>query len=293
MNLRYLEILEAVEQAGTFTGAAKKLHLTQSAVSHAVAELEQQTGVPLFDRLPRGVRLTHYGMALLGEAQGILAACRSLDGRITHLEEYTPVNIVSSITIASYVLPGILSRLRGQAPAIRCNVRVASAARAMEILQEGGADIALLEGAVPRGPYHAELLGSYRLCAACAPDFLVPGPALSPKELCAFPLLLREPGSAIRDTFDGMLSLANLKAYPAWESVNSGALIKAAEAGLGITVLPELLLADSFGGKRLRRVELGCAPMENKMLAVRHREKYISASLQEVLNRLTETRYEL
>ena len=44
MNIRHLEIIEAVEQTGTFTGAAKKLHLTQSAVSHAIAELEQQAG---------------------------------------------------------------------------------------------------------------------------------------------------------------------------------------------------------------------------------------------------------
>ena len=66
MNLRHLEILEAVARAGTFTGAAQKLFLTQSAVSHAVAELERQAGAPLFDRMPRGVRLTPCGTLLLG-----------------------------------------------------------------------------------------------------------------------------------------------------------------------------------------------------------------------------------
>ena len=65
MNLRHLEILEAVAQTGTFTGAAQKLYLTQSAVSHAVAELERQAGTALFDRLPRGVRLTPGGALLL------------------------------------------------------------------------------------------------------------------------------------------------------------------------------------------------------------------------------------
>ena len=57
MNIRHLEILDAIEQAGTFTGAAKKLHLTQSAVSHAIAELEQQAGTALFNRFPKGVSL--------------------------------------------------------------------------------------------------------------------------------------------------------------------------------------------------------------------------------------------
>lgn len=50
MNIRHLEILELIEETGTFTGAAKKLHLTQSAVSHAVAELEQQAWESLFCR---------------------------------------------------------------------------------------------------------------------------------------------------------------------------------------------------------------------------------------------------
>ena len=48
MILRHLEILEAIAQTGTFTGAARKLYITQSAVSHAVAELEKQTGADLF-----------------------------------------------------------------------------------------------------------------------------------------------------------------------------------------------------------------------------------------------------
>ena len=108
MNLRHLEILEAVARAGTFTGAAQKLFLTQSAVSHAVAELERQAGAPLFDRMPRGVRLTPCGTLLLEEARGILAACRELEGRLAGLEEEAPVKLVSSITIASFPLPEIL-----------------------------------------------------------------------------------------------------------------------------------------------------------------------------------------
>ena len=82
MNIRHLEILDAVEQTGTFTGAAKKLHLTQSAVSHAIAELEQQAGTVLFNRFSKGVSLTNCGLSLLGEARSVLAAYRNLDNKI-------------------------------------------------------------------------------------------------------------------------------------------------------------------------------------------------------------------
>lgn len=70
MVLRHLEILEAIAETGAFTNAAKKLFITQSAVSHAVAELEKQAGTALFERLPKGVALTHCGVSLLEESRG-------------------------------------------------------------------------------------------------------------------------------------------------------------------------------------------------------------------------------
>lgn len=284
MIIRHLEIFEAIVQTGTFTGAAKKLFITQSAVSHAVAELEKQAGTALFDRLPRGVCLTRCGSALLEEAQNILSANRNLDKRIGHLEVTTPINIASSITVASFVLPKIINKIQSQIPTLQVCVHVASAAETMQALQNGEADIAFWEGVEPQGAFQTFFLGSYKICAACAMDFPLSEQTLSPHELCSYPLLLREQGSAIRDTFDAMLSLANQKAYPIWESVNSSALIKAAESGLGITLLPEVLLKPSVKEGKLRLIEVTGQSMENKMLAVIHKEKYITHSLQAILD---------
>lgn len=286
MVIRHLEILEAIAETGTFTGAAKKLYITQSAVSHAVAELEKRAGTALFERLPKGVSLTRCGVSLLEESRSILTACRSLDRRINRLEENTPVNIVSSITIASFLLPEILKELKTSVPRIQLSVRVASANTAVDILQRGNADIAFWEGAAPKGNFQTIFLGSYRLCAACAPDFDLPRQTITPDWLCGCPLLLREPGSAIRDTLDNTLALANLKAEPVWESVNSFALMKAAEAGLGVTVLPEKLLSDSLHLKKLRLIELDELKLENQMLALFHRDKYITKPFQMLIDQI-------
>lgn len=286
MVIRYLEILEAIAETGTFTSAAKKLYITQSAVSHAVAELEKQAGTALFERLPKGVALTRCGTSLLEESRSILTACRNLDRRMSHLEENTPVNIVSSITIASFLLPEILRDLKTSFPQIQLSVRVASANAAIDILQRGNADIAFWEGAAPKGNFQTVLLGSYNLCAACAPDFDLSVKAISPDQLCRYPLLLREQGSAIRDTLDNTLALANLRAEPVWESVNSLALIKAAEAGLGITILPEKLLLDSLLLKKLRLISLDKMKMQNQMLALFHKDKYITKPFQILIGQL-------
>ena len=286
MVIRYLEILEAIAETGTFTSAAKKLYITQSAVSHAVAELEKQAGTALFERLPKGVALTRCGASLLEESRSILTACRNLDRRMSHLEENTPVNIVSSITIASFLLPEILRDLKTSFPQIQLSVRVASANTAIDILQRGNADIACWEGAAPKGNFQTIVLGSYNLCAACAPDFDLSVKAISPDQLCRYPLLLREQGSAIRDTLDNTLALANLRAEPVWESVNSLALIKAAEAGLGITILPEKLLLDSLLLKKLRLISLDKMKMQNQMLALFHKDKYITKPFQILIGQL-------
>lgn len=286
MVIRYLEILEAIAETGTFTSAAQKLCITQSAISHAVAELEKQAGTALFERLPKGAALTRCGASLLEESRGILAACRNMDRRISHLEENTPVNIVSSITIASFLLPEILSEMKISFPDIRISVQVASANAAIDILQHGNADIAFWEGITPKGNFHTIRLGSYKLCAACSPAFGLSADILSPDQLCRYPLLLREQGSAIRDTFDSTLALAGLKAEPVWESVNSFALIKAAEACLGITILPEKLLADSLLLKKLRLIHLDQTALENQMFALFHRDKYITKPLQTLISRL-------
>ena len=284
MIIRYLEILEAVAQTKSFTGAAKKLYITQSAVSHAVAELERQAGTALFDRLPRGVRLTRCGEALLKEAQMTLASCRNLEKKMGCLEETTPINIASSITIASFLLPEILNEIRKQMPKLQVRVQVSRAADTREALQSGKADLAFFEGPKPKGNFCTKLLGSYRICAACASDFPLKKESLTAEEIVSYPLLLRECGSAIRDTFDGMLSLANQKAYPVWESVNSFSLIKAAEGKLGITILPKILLADALEEKRLRLIEIEGVSLENKMFAVVHRDRYMTHPVENLLN---------
>ncbi len=171
-------------------------------------------------------------------------------------------------------------------PNLQLSVQVASANTAIDILQRGDADIAFWEGTAPKGNFDTIFLGSYTLCAACASDFDLSEKALSPDRLCRYPLLLREQGSAIRDTLDNTLALVHLKAEPVWESVNSLALIKAAEAGLGITILPETLLSDSLSLKKLRLLPFDEIKMENQMLALFHKDKYITKPFQLLIDQL-------
>lgn len=90
MTLRHFEILQAIEQTGSFTKAAEKLYLTQSAVSHAVKEMEQQTHTVLFNRFAKKVTLTECGKRLLPKSS------TDFEGMCSNRKESAAVGISST-----------------------------------------------------------------------------------------------------------------------------------------------------------------------------------------------------
>lgn len=287
MEVRQYRIFKEVAETGSFTKVAANLYITQSAVSHAVRDLEERAGTVLFDRLSKSIRITESGRLLLEEVTPILAACNALDSRIGSLEKKAPVHLVSSITIAAFYLPGILRSFEASWPGLPVTVEVVPAAAAVEVLRCGKADFALIEGAVPQGPFVCEAFDSYKMHILCAPGYLPVDKMLSMEEFCGERLLLREKGSAIRDTLDSTLYLAGYTAYPSWTSVNSTALIKAAEAGLGLTVLPDLLVGNELREERLLTVQAEGLELKNELLVIRHREKHMTAPLRSLLGLIT------
>lgn len=264
MTLRHYEILRAVAQTGNFTLAAKQLYITQSAVSHAVREMEERTKTPLFERLSKGVRLTQAGEMLLGQVLPILASCENLEEQMEHLQRKARFPIVTSITIAIHWLPNILRQFQKKWPDIPVDVQVVTASQAWQILDQGKADVAFVEGPILTGEYESRVFDSYEMKVVCAPDYCQVN-EMCLDEFCREKLLMREKGSAIRDRLDSMLYLKEKTIKPVWTSVNSYALIEAAKAGLGMTVLPDILLWEELKKGNLKEVTVEGLKLENEI----------------------------
>ena len=273
MTFRHLEIFKTVVETSSFTKAAEKLFITQSAVSHAIHDLEEMTEAPLFDRLGRKVRITRTGELLLQEAEPILSASKTLRSRLHTLEKAAPIHVACNITIANFYLPALLQTFAKAYPQISVTVDVIPAASAIKSLQSGKADLAFIEGAMPREPFSSKEIGVYHLKAVCSPDYPLEQTTLSLPALCRERLLLREPGSAIRDTLDSQLYLAGCTARPSWCSVNDSALLAAAKAGMGIAILPEAYVAEEQKKQHLVELSIPDLVLENHMYAVWHKEK--------------------
>ena len=277
MNLRHLLIFKTVVETGSFTKAAKQLFITQSGVSHAIKELEQQTNTVLFDRLSKTITLTPSGKLLLNKVIPILTLYHDLEKQIDNLEMSAPIKIVSSITIATFWLPKILKSFEQHYPDIKVEVQIVSAKDALTVLEDGEADLALIEGVVPPGPFIVKEFSSYQLNVLCAPDYFN-AEEITLKDLCTKDLLLREQGSATRDIIDSYLYLQGLAVYPKWTSVNSKALIEACIAGFGFTVLPTILVADEIKQGTLKCVKTD-QELYNKTLLLYHQDKYLNEAL--------------
>ena len=288
MNLRQLEVFRAVCEQGGFTRAAQSLYMTQPAVSHDIAELEKEAGCPLFDRISRRIYLTEAGRIFLEKARQILELHEELSAGFPALTGQAPLRIGSGITIANFHLPTILRRCRrlDGFPSVR--VTVDQAGRIEEALLNSELDVALIEGVVRHPHLIRQPFSSYDMAAFCAPSHpLATRSPLSLDDLLTAELLLREPGSAIRDAFDSALLLRDRCAEPAWTSVNSPALAAAAREGLGVAVLPACLTEADVAAGRLVRLEVEGLTLRNQNQLVVHRDKTITPPLRLFMEAVT------
>ncbi len=126
MTLEQLRIFVAVAERQHVTAAARALNLTQSAVSNALAALEERHGIHLFDRVGRGVVLNENGRLFLGEAQAVLARVRLAEAALADLGGLRRgrLAVFASQTIAGYWLPERLVRFHENHPAVELDVQV-------------------------------------------------------------------------------------------------------------------------------------------------------------------------
>ncbi|MER7726647.1 LysR family transcriptional regulator [Streptomyces sp. NPDC096323] len=141
-----LRLLVAVAESGSFTQAAVRLNYTQSALSRRIASLEQQAGGPLFDRLPRGVRLSPAGRSLhrhaievldrLARAERELAVLHAGQGGLLHVGAFATANIS--------LVPGALRALRDTRPGVEVVASEGPTGTLMQQLTNGALDLAVV-----------------------------------------------------------------------------------------------------------------------------------------------------
>jgi DNA-binding transcriptional LysR family regulator len=245
MNRTQLTAFAAVAEAGSFTKGAEKLMVSQPAVSLQVAEFETALKTKLFDRIPRGVRLTAAGNLLLGYAQRIASLESEAESAVAGLLGLTRGRLVigASLTIGSYLLPATLGRFRRKYPQIELVLEIANTHQIEQMLLGGQLDLAFTEGLVPSDVLKAKIIQQDRLVPIAPPGHpILKHKRITAEMLCREELILRESGSGTREVIEDALTRRKLKVKPLMSLGSTEAIKRAVQAGIGLSIVSELTI---------------------------------------------------
>ena len=272
-----MKVFSAVCGSGSVTKAAAALGITQPAVSLCIRELEEHYGVRLFDRIAHKLYLTAEGKKLLGYARKIIALFDEAESDVTSWREVESLRIGSSITIGTRLMPGYVERFRAACPGVRVSVTVDNSAEIEKRILKNELDFALIEGIVHSENIVSEKFRKDSLVPVCGAKSAWAGRGeFRPEELPGLPFLLREKGSGTRELFDSTLLTLGITVMPEWESISTGAIISAVEAGAGLSVLPFGLVERELAAKKLTRVSIRSLRFERYFCLIFHKDKHLS-----------------
>jgi len=233
----------AIAKTGTFSDAAAKLELSQSAVSHAIATLEEELGVSLLSRGRQGAVLTPVGQEVTSEATRMLGLLKVIGRKAQDAKGLQGglVRVVGFRSVATHVLPVVIEEFRKQYPGISVSIGEGNDVRgAEEIIRRGEADVGFTYLPVGDAFDAWELFRDDYIVLmpkAKAPDGEGP---LTWEELSALPLILPLPEDGCRHNVDQYLVRNGQSVVPAYEVKEDSTVVGMVRRGLGITIIAQL-----------------------------------------------------
>ena len=241
INLELYRTFITVAEEGSFTGAARELGLTQSAVSQSIRQLEDLLGAQLFVRTGRGAVLTDAGSILMGHVGGLLDGVESAQHYFAQLRDLTAgsLKIGASDTLSRHVLLPHLRTFHERYPHIAIQVTNRTSDETIGLLRQGRVDVGFVNLPVEsQQDFIVQPLQEVRDCFICGmryfADFSRPVPF---EALADFPLLMLERLSASRRYLDNFLSGEGVHLRPQIELGSLDLLVEFARAGLGIAAV--------------------------------------------------------
>jgi len=257
LNLDQLRALGEVVQLGSFSAAARRLNLSQPAISLKIRELEGRVGVRLVERLGKRAFATEAGRALIEHASRMAdEAERALATMRRHREGWLGrVRIGTSFVILNYLLPPILKRLRATHPDLEIHVSLGSSAQKVEQLLRNEIDLGIV--ALPVNDPHlvATPLRQDRMMGVLPPDARAPK-RLRPTDFARWPLILDSAGSRMGRIVRDWLAADARAPRPAMEIGDIHAIKALVGAGVGASILP----LDALGSD-IRRGSVAIRPL--------------------------------
>lgn len=286
MTLRHIRIFwEVCQQGNNITRAANALYMTQPAVSQAIRELEEHYGLRLFERYSRHLYITPAGQRLRQHAGQLLQQVERMEKSLQGCDDAGPLRVGATVTIGSQFLPCYADTFHSLHPQTQVQVFINPGEVLEQRLLHNQLDLALIEGDVHAPELITEAYLEDSLLTVCAPGRpYARGQTVTLEQLRSQPFLLREKGSATRETFDAAARAVGFSVEPAWEASSTTALVNAAVHGLGIAVLPRRMLFGPLERGIITAFQVPELDLRRRYWVVFHKDKFLTSAARDFID---------
>jgi LysR family transcriptional regulator, hydrogen peroxide-inducible genes activator len=243
ISIKQLRYFEAVARFSHFGRAAEHCAISQPALSMQVQDLENELGLQLIERRPKGMRLTAEGREIARRATRILAEVRDLGDYARHRASLLsgPLHLGVIPSVAPYVLPPLLPLLREQHPDLDLHIRETQTQPLLQQLLDGTLDLLLLAMPVEHPDVETIRLFEDRFLLALPRKRRTLGVVRATSDLLKGDrLLLLEEGHCLRDQALAFCELRQVDSINTFGASSLSTLVQMVANGLGLTLLPEI-----------------------------------------------------
>lgn len=280
MNMNQLKIFHSVAGLLNFTRASEKLHLTQPGISKHIKGLEEYYGTRLFDRPGRGVVLTQAGEILYKATTELFALLKATKLQIDDLETLAggQLCIGGSVTIATYILPGMLTQFRKNAPHIEITVDTAFSRQIVEKVLDNTLELGFVGHCRPdvRLTVHTFMTDNMTLVVSPFHPWAERKSPVRVEELTDQMFLLSKPGSGTWRLVSDFLNRSGIVLKSTMELGTTEGLKHAVAAGLGISILSNHVMAGELASGTLLEIPLACEGLKRDLFLVHHKDRDLS-----------------
>lgn len=277
-DTRHIRAFLAAARIGNFTRAAEELHISQSAFTVQIRQLEDALGVTLFDRGKRRVSLTAAGQEVLAPLERVVVDLESIVSQTRQLTGLRRglVTIAVLPSVAERYLPQVIARFTQLHPGIVVQLHDVVAAKLMDLVKRGVADFGIgtrvgMDREIKSVPLFAD-----RMCAFVPRSHLLARrSSVTLREFAGSPLILTGRDSSARETLERALKREHLRPTIAYETNYMSTAIGLMKAGLGVAILPEFAAATDKSSE-IRSIPISKPMVSRKIEMIRRRDRALS-----------------
>jgi DNA-binding transcriptional LysR family regulator len=282
MEVRQLQIFRTLAEELNFTRTAERVHTVQSNVTAQIKALEEELGVPLFDRLGRRVTLTDAGRNFLPFAGQALAAMEQGQRAVqTGAEPSGPLRIGAPESVLTYRLPQVLRAYRRRFPHVELIFRPYSDATLALKLEAGKFDMAIcMSDNLQAQSIRSIRLKTERVLLLAEPSHpLATRSTVKPADLAGQNLLLTEAGCGYREKLDRALALQNIRPANITEFSSVEAIKQCVAVGMGLGLLPAIVVTRELRQRQLKALHWAGPSLDIATHILWHKDKWVSPAM--------------